>query len=54
MGHAKNGRKGYAAGLVVAHQRPETALGVLFLLLEDETGMVNVVIRPDLTSARRQ
>ena len=53
MAKAKNGSKGYAAGLVVARQRPETALGILFLLLEDETGMVNVVIRPDLYERKK-
>ena len=53
MTKAKNGSKGYAAGLVVARQRPETALGILFLLLEDETGMVNVVIRPDLYERKK-
>lgn len=53
MAQAPNGKRGYAAGLVVARQRPETALGVLFLLLEDETGMVNVVIRPDLYERKK-
>jgi len=32
------------AGLVICRQRPENAKGVLFLTLEDETGMVNVVV----------
>jgi len=36
------------AGLVVARQRPETAKGVVFVLLEDEAGMVNVIVRPDV------
>ncbi len=49
----RHGRKVYLAGLVVARQRPETARGVLFLLLEDETGMINVVVRPDLFERRR-
>jgi error-prone DNA polymerase len=35
-------------GLVVARQRPETAKGVVFVLLEDEVGMVNVIVRPDV------
>jgi error-prone DNA polymerase len=35
------------AGLVICRQRPGTAKGFVFLTLEDETGMVNVVIRPD-------
>ena len=34
------------AGLVVARQRPATARGVVFMLLEDETGTVNVVVLP--------
>jgi error-prone DNA polymerase len=33
------------AGLVVARQRPSTAGGIVFLLLEDETGTINVVIK---------
>jgi error-prone DNA polymerase len=41
------------AGLVVCRQRPQTAKGFLFLLLEDETGMANVVIRPDLYEEQR-
>jgi len=48
-----HGRKVYLVGLAVARQRPETARGVLFLLLEDETGMINVVVRPDLFERRR-
>src|SRR5690242_12435237 len=36
------------AGLVVARQRPETAKGFVFVLLEDEGGMVNVIVRPDV------
>jgi len=34
------------AGLVVARQRPETAHGTVFVLLEDERGMTNVIVRP--------
>ena len=35
-------------GLVVARQRPHTAKGFVFLLMEDEAGMINVIIRPDI------
>jgi error-prone DNA polymerase len=35
------------AGLVICRQRPGTAKGFVFLTLEDETGMANVVVRPD-------
>ncbi len=41
------------AGLVVCRQRPGTAKGITFMLLEDERGMVNVVVFPDLYEERR-
>jgi error-prone DNA polymerase len=42
------GTKCQVAGLVVARQRPETAKGTVFLLIEDETGMTNVIVRTDV------
>ncbi len=36
------------AGLVVARQRPQTAHGFVFILMEDEDGMINAVVRPDV------
>jgi error-prone DNA polymerase len=44
----KSGVKCQVAGLVVARQRPETAKGTVFLLVEDETGMTNVIVRTDV------
>jgi error-prone DNA polymerase len=44
----KAGVKCQVAGLVVARQRPQTAKGIVFLLVEDETGMTNVIVRPDV------
>ncbi len=41
-------------GLVISRQRPMTAKGFVFLALEDETGMANVVIRPDLFERQRR
>jgi len=41
------------AGLVVARQRPETAKGYVFVLLEDVAGMVNVIVRPDVYREHR-
>jgi error-prone DNA polymerase len=41
------------AGLVVCRQRPGTARGIVFLLLEDEHGLANVMIPPDLYEERR-
>ena len=41
------------AGLVVARQRPSTANGTVFVLLEDEQGMINVIVRPDINERYR-
>ena len=40
-------------GIVVARQRPGTAKGVVFLLLEDETGTVNVIVPPKVYARDR-
>jgi error-prone DNA polymerase len=39
------------AGLVICRQRPPTAKGFMFLTLEDETGTINVVVRPQQAEA---
>ena len=41
------------AGLVVCRQRPLTARGIVFLLLEDEFGMVNVLVSRELAAQQR-
>jgi error-prone DNA polymerase len=41
------------AGAVICRQRPGTAKGFMFLTLEDETGLVNVIVRPDLFHRER-
>ena len=41
------------AGLVVARQRPETANGIVFMLIEDEFGVVNVIVPPPVYKASR-
>jgi error-prone DNA polymerase len=43
----KDGQPVAVAGLVICRQRPGTAKGFVFLTLEDETGMINIVITPD-------
>jgi error-prone DNA polymerase len=43
---AENGDRVEVAGMVVARQRPETSKGVVFMLLEDERGTVNLVVPP--------
>ena len=42
------GRKVRIAGCVIARQRPGTAKGFVFLSLEDETGIANVILTPDV------
>ncbi len=41
------------AGIVVARQRPGTAKGVVFMLLEDETGVANIIVPPPVYKACR-
>ncbi|QDQ27191.1 error-prone DNA polymerase [Chitinimonas arctica] len=43
-----------AAGLVVGRQRPDTATGVTFVTLEDETGNVNVIVWRELAEHQRK
>ncbi len=42
------------AGCVITRQRPGTAKGFVFLSLEDETGIVNIIVKPDLFDRRRE
>ena len=41
------------AGMVVARQRPATAKGVVFMLLEDELGTINVIVPPPVYERHR-
>jgi error-prone DNA polymerase len=47
------GRRVRIAGAVITRQRPGTAKGFCFLTIEDETGIANVIVRPDLFDANR-
>jgi error-prone DNA polymerase len=49
----RTGRRVRVAGAVITRQRPGTAKGFVFLTLEDETGIANIIIRPDLFSDYR-
>src|SRR5512146_1314625 len=48
-----NGRRVKVGGTVIVRQRPGTARGFVFLSLEDETGIANVIIMPDLFQKNR-
>jgi error-prone DNA polymerase len=41
---ARDGQRVRVAGLVVARQRPATAKGITFMLLEDELGTINLIV----------
>lgn len=50
---ARHGEQIDVVGAVTARQKPGTARGVVFLLLEDGTGAVNVIVGPELYKAER-
>jgi len=49
-----NGRIVRIAGSVIARQRPGTAKGFVFLSLEDETGIANAIVTPDVFAQNRE
>jgi len=49
-----HGRVARAAGLVTCRQRPDTASGVIFITLEDETGCINVIAWRNLVERQRR
>lgn len=49
----RHGRRVRVAGAVITRQRPGTAKGFVFLTLEDETGIANIIVRPDLFSEQK-
>jgi error-prone DNA polymerase len=49
----RNGMLVRVAGCVIVRQRPGTAKGIVFLSVEDETGIFNVIIMPDVFEANR-
>jgi error-prone DNA polymerase len=49
-----HGKLTRAAGIVIGRQRPDTASGVIFVTLEDETGMINVVVWRTVAEQQRR
>lgn len=54
LAQCPHGRAVRVAGLVTGRQRPQTATGVTFVTLEDEDGLVNVVVWRDLGERQRR
>jgi error-prone DNA polymerase len=52
--YEKHGRLVRVAGCVICRQRPGTAHGFMFLSLEDETGIANAIVEPDLFDQYRE
>ena len=50
----RDGRRASMAGLVLIRQRPGSAKGVCFITLEDETGIANLVVWPDVFDKQRK
>ena len=48
LARMRNGSKVRVAGCVIVRQRPGTAKGFVFLSVEDETGVFNVIVTPDM------
>jgi len=53
LAHVPHGRHVRTAGCIIARQRPGTAKGFVFLSLEDETGISNAIISPDILEQNR-
>jgi len=51
--HVPHGRLVRVAGCVICRQRPGTAKGFMFLSLEDETGIANVIVTPGMFTRNR-
>jgi error-prone DNA polymerase len=52
--HAKNGSRITVSGLVLVRQRPGSAKGVMFITLEDETDIANLIVWPSLFDRQRR
>jgi error-prone DNA polymerase len=53
LANCRHGRRVRVAGMAVARQRPSTANGVVFMLLEDEFGQMNLIVPPTVYDRHR-
>lgn len=54
LARQRPGRRVRVAGCVITRQRPGTAKGFVFLTLEDETGISNIIVRPNVYDEQRR
>ena len=52
--HLPVNRQVRVAGVVLVRQRPSTARGITFVTLEDETGVANLIVRPEIWQRYRE
>ncbi len=52
--HLRDGRRVVVPGIVLVRQKPGSAKGVMFITIEDETGVANLVLWPDRYAAQRR
>ncbi|WP_394647963.1 error-prone DNA polymerase [uncultured Sphingomonas sp.] len=53
LGDTRDGRRVELAGIILVRQKPGSAKGVLFITIEDETGVANIILWPDRFEAQR-
>jgi error-prone DNA polymerase len=53
LAECRDGQFVRTAGCVIARQRPGTAKGFIFISMEDETGIANLIVTPDLYERQR-
>ena len=53
LSRGRDGRRVRVAGAVITRQRPGTAKGFMFLTLEDETGVANIIVRPQVFASEK-
>ncbi len=54
LAHARDGRRVAVPGIVLVRQKPGSAKGIMFITVEDETGVANLVLWPDRFAAQRR
>ncbi len=54
LAHARDGRRVVVPGIVLVRQKPGSAKGMMFITIEDETGVANLILWPDRYARQRR
>ncbi len=52
--HVRDGRRVVVPGIVLVRQKPGSAKGIMYITIEDETGVANLILWPDRYAAQRR